>query len=259
MSTQFKLGKLPARPGAVKLSLDSYIDKSVVFPKVPTKVGHQSLLPKDLGMLGNDQYGDCVWAGAAHESMLWNLEQGKVVNYDVKGVLSDYSAVTGFNPNDPNSDQGTDMQVAASYRRKTGILASDGSRHQIDAYLALTPGDVAELRMAIYLFGAVGIGVKVPTYWMDQFNAGKEWTYRPFAKFEGGHYIPAMASTSPKGAIQVATWGRLQKMSARAYQHFNDESIAYVSLERLGKDGKSIDGFDVAQLRADLQAITSVD
>ena len=258
MTTEFKLGKLPARPGAVKLSLLSYIDKAVVFPTVPSKIGRTNLLPKDLGVLGNAQFGDCVWAGAAHESMLWNLEQGRTVQYTDQTVLSDYSAVTGFNPSDPNTDQGTDMQVAASYRRKTGILAADGTRHKIDAYLALTPGDVNELRMAIYLFGAVGIGVNFPGFWMDQFNAGKEWTYRKGAAFEGGHYIPGMASASPKGALTIATWGKLQKMSASAYAHYSDEAIAYVSLERLNASGKSLDGFDVAQLRTDLQSITAV-
>jgi hypothetical protein len=34
------------------------------------------------GMLGNDHYGDCVWAGAAHETMLWNKEAARNVLKD---------------------------------------------------------------------------------------------------------------------------------------------------------------------------------
>ena len=54
----------------------------------------------------------------AHETMLWNKEAARTVTLNNESVLKDYSAVTGFNPNDPNTDQGTDMQVAA--RRNTG-------------------------------------------------------------------------------------------------------------------------------------------
>src|SRR5882757_1904530 len=114
-----KLGKLPARPNAVTFKL---IDYAVALLVPPKTFGHQKL-QTTWGMLGNDKYGDCVWAGAAHETMLWNKEASKTVTFTDNEVLSDYSAVTGFNPSDPNSDQGTDMQVAASYRRKTGIIA----------------------------------------------------------------------------------------------------------------------------------------
>lgn len=252
----FKLGKTAARPDAVTFKLSSYLDKSVL-PTIPKAVGHSAVLPRDLGMLGNDQYGDCVWAGAAHETMLWNGIASKRVSFSDSAVLSDYSEVTGFSVYEPNSDQGTDMKDAASYRRKTGVVDDLGMRHKVDAYLALTPGDVNELRAAIYLFGAVGVGVLFPDYWMDQFNAGKEWTYRKVAKPNAGHYIPAFASASPRGAITVATWGRLQKMSAKAYETFNDESIAYVSLEMLNASGKSLEGFNIAQLRTDLAAITT--
>ena len=88
----FKLGKKPARPGAVKFKL-----------------------------------ANCVWAGAAHETMLWNKEAARTITFNDQSVLKDYSAVTGFNPNDPNTDQGTDMQVAASYRRKTGVHDAAGA------------------------------------------------------------------------------------------------------------------------------------
>ena len=131
-----KLGKKPARPGAVKFKFANFLVK----PKLPTppKVfGHEGLIGANWEVLGNDHYGDCVWAGAAHETMLWNKEAARTVTFSNDSVLKDYSAVTGFNPNDPNTDQGTDMQVAASYRRKKGVLDAHGKRHKVIAYLAL--------------------------------------------------------------------------------------------------------------------------
>jgi hypothetical protein len=245
---RFALGKLPARKDAVKLKLRNYLTPSLL-PTPPKDFGHEDLVPLPCNMLGNDQYGDCVLAGAGHETMLWNAAGGKTVRFNDSASLSDYSAITGFDPLDPNTDQGTDMQVAASYRRKTGIVDADGKRHKVAAYLAITPGDVQEHLLALYLFGAVGIGIKFPSYAMDQFNAGKPWTRHLVYSIEGGHYIPLVGRR--KGRFVCVTWGKEQPMSDAFFRKFNDESVAYVSLEML-KNGRSLEGFDAAQLQADL-------
>jgi len=91
-----------------------------------------------------------------------------------KSVLSDYSAATGFDPNDPSTDQGTDMQAAASYRKKTGIRDAKGKRHKIDGYLAIR--SPYELKQAVWLFGAAGLGVEFPKSAMKQFDASKLFT-----------------------------------------------------------------------------------
>lgn len=246
-----KLGKTPARAGAVKLRLSSYLDKSAL-PKLPARFGHETLVT-DWGMLGNDQFGDCVWAGAAHETRLWGAEAGTPIAFTDKAVLSDYSAVTGFNPADPNTDHGTDMQVAASYRRKTGIVDAAGRRHKVEAYLALKPGDVTEHYYAMYLFGAVGIGIEFPSSAMNQCNAGKSWSVVSKAKIEGGHYIPLVAK---RAHLECVTWGKPQAMTVGFFQKYNDESVAYVSAEALANN-KSPEGFDLATLLADLKSVTT--
>lgn len=216
--------------------------------KVPAT--HDRKLGRDWAMLGNDRYGDCVFAGAAHETMMWNAERGAQVGFDDHAVLSDYSAVTGFNPNDPNSDQGTDMSDAASYRRKVGIVDTNGQRHQIAAYLAITPGSISELYQAMYLFGAVGIGIEFPASAMDQFNSGKVWSVRR-SVIEGGHYVPMVAKRSH---VECVTWGRVQPMTLGFYEKYCDEALAYVSAEAL-VNNRSPEGFDSDTLLADLQAL----
>lgn len=249
---QFKLGKTPARKDAVTFKLANYVDLDTVLPTVPAKVGHPGLLPLDLGMLGNDQYGDCVWAGAAHETMLFNLEAKSHADFTDSAVLSDYSKVTGFNPSDPSTDQGTDMGVAASYRRKTGIVDKYGIRHKVIAYLAIEPGNLHQLKAAIYLFGAVGIGIEFPASAMDQFNAGKSWGYVRGSQIEGGHYIPGVYADTH--GFQIITWGRRIRATNAFLEHYCDEAIAYVSAEAL-IDGRSIEGFDQATLLKDLAAL----
>lgn len=243
-----KLGKTPGRAGAVKLKLKDYLDTSAL-PTPPAQFGHeQTFAAKAWGMLGNDEYGDCVWAGAAHETMLWNKEAAATVAFDSKHVLSDYSKVTGFNPDDTNSDQGTDMQKAASYRRKTGVIDAHGKRHKVAAYLAITPGDIKEHLAALYLFGTVGIGIEFPGSAMDQFNQGKIWDVVNGASIEGGHYIPLVAM---RDYLVCVTWGQLQELTPTFFMTYNDESLVYLSEEML-EAGKSPEGFNAAQLKADL-------
>lgn len=244
----YKLGKTPARKDSVTFKLAKYLPTVAV----PAKAGHQALVLDWEGMLGNDQYGDCVWAGAGHETILWGKE-GKLTNsFTADTALSDYSAVTGFNKNDPNSDQGTDMQKAASYRRATGIVDVHNRRHKVSAYLAVAPKSVQEIKQAVYALSAVGLGIEFPDSAMDQFNKGEPWTVVKGSKVDGGHYVPVVGYDAQY--LYVITWGKVQKMAWAFYEKYNDETVAYLDEEFLVK-GKSPEGFDVAQLTADLKAL----
>jgi hypothetical protein len=246
MKKQFKLGKKPARPDAVKLKMNNFINKKVVLKQMtlthPKSFGNETLFPTSgWGMLGNDNYGDCVFAGAGHETMLWNKMGGRDVSFNDASVLSDYSAVTGFNPADPSTDQGTDMEQAAAYRRKVGVVDDKGTRHTIAAYLAIEPGNLEDHLIALYLFEAVGIGILFPSYAMDQFNSGKPWSYKRGGSIEGGHYIPLVGRRSTY--TKLVTWGKCIPMTDAFFRHYNDESIAYVSWEMMNNN-KSQEGFD---------------
>lgn len=258
----FRLGKLPARPDAYKFKLVNFLkDGAATLPPAPAVFGHDNAI-KLWGMLGNDQYGDCVFAGAGHETMLWNQTAGKTVPFTTKATLSDYSAVTGFDPSDPNSDQGTDMEEAAKYRRKTGVIDGNGKRHTVDAYLEL-PGVSARgansasmltaLASVAYVFGAVGVGIEFPGSAMDQFNAGQPWDVVKGSSIEGGHYVPLIGRKA-NGNFEVVTWGQVQEVTPAFLLKYVDEAVVYVSLEAL-QNGKTIDGFDVAALQSALNAL----
>jgi hypothetical protein len=144
------------------------------------------------------------------------------------------------------------MQVAASYRRKTGVLDSHGKRHKVKAYLALSVGDVDQLMLAMYLFGAIGIGLKFPDSAMTQFQAGKPWDVVPGPAPKEGHYVPGVGRDA-KGNIIVVTWGKLQLMTPRFFKKYNDEVVAYISEEMLVPPTEvSLEGLNLAQLTADL-------
>ena len=247
-----KLGKTPARPDAITLKFSAILEITKL-PKPPVKFGHYAV-GRQWGVLGNDKYGDCVWAGAAHETMVWTREAGTVAAvFRTVDVLSDYSAQTGFDPSKPDTDQGTDMQEAASYRRRTGILDATGKRHLIDAYADLKPGNLDQIASAAYVMGAVGIGFQLPTSAMDQFDALEPWDVVSNSHIEGGHYVPLIGRNS-LGNYLVVTWGRLQAVTPRFIVKFMDEGAVYLSIEPL-KNKVSPEGFDEAALQQFLSSL----
>jgi len=249
----YKLGKKRARPGAVAFKFGMFFDRTKL-PTPPAVFGHESIR-RPWGMLANDQYGCCVWAGAAHETMMWANLAKKQPTFRAQDVLADYSAVTGFDPKRPDSDQGTDMTEAASYRRKTGIVDSDGARHVIDAYAALRPGHADDLALSTYLMGASGVGLLMPSTAEKQFDDRKPWSVVKGASVEGGHYVPCVGRNS-NGDFLIVTWGRIHAMTREFYETYCDEAIAYVSIEGMNDKNLSPEGFNVEALRHDLALLS---
>lgn len=254
----YKFGLKWSPPGAVKLKLKNYVDIPAL-PPVPASYGHEKTVTA-WGMLGNDRVGDCVFAGGAHEHLVYaGANSRPLPDFTDVSVLSDYSALTGYDPaqTDPDTgenptDQGTDMATAAAYRKSTGLIDAAGVRHKIGAYLALDPGNLDELYAASYLFGAVGIGVVITQAQMDQTGSGKPWSYKRNSPELGGHYVPVVARR--KNYPIVVTWGQLQLITPAFYEKQSNEAIAYISDEYL-TGGVSPEGFDKAALLADLARI----
>lgn len=251
-----KLGLKPARPGSIKLKFADY-GAAAALPTPPRNFGHYPLV-KQFPMFGNDSFGDCFFAGGGHEHQLWRAQGRSTVSFTDHNILSAYGEATGFTPNDPNSDQGTDMDEGAAWRRKVGIADSSGARHKVSAYVDLVSGQSAldQIAVATYLFGAAGIGIEVPQYAMDQFDAGKPWDIaRKNTKILGGHYIPVVGRQDDH--YLVVTWGKLQPVTARFLNKYCDQGVAYLSTEILW-GGKSIEGFNSSQLLDDLRHVASV-
>jgi hypothetical protein len=251
-----KLGKLPATVDQRDLMFARYVEPAKL-PTPPAQFGHETLFgARAWGMLGNDEWGDCAWAGPAHETMLLTKEGGHQAHFTTADVLSDYSAGTGFNPKagppgDNPTDQGSDVRKVFGYRRSKGIVDSKGQRHKIGAYVRLDEKDLQQVYQAMYLFQVVGIGIQFPDTAMDQFHKGEPWDVVAGAHIEGGHYVSGVAK---RQNIDVITWGALQQMTEAFFEKYCEEAWVYVSAENL-KNGKSPEGFNIAQLQADIGSL----
>jgi hypothetical protein len=252
-----KLGKHPATHDPRDLKLSTYLD-ATTLPTIPPRFGYDSVVPKSSwGMLGNDQYGDCVWAGACHETMLLTAIQSTqrpsplMAPFIDQDALEAYSKATGFNPNDPSTDQGTNVRDAMKYRAVDGIWDAGDHNHKIGAYVSL---DSTHLAVAVYLFGCVGMGIQFPSSAMDQFNAGEPWSVVQGSPIEGGHYVCVVSIQ--KQTVKVVTWGTLQPATWGFVRTYCDELWAYLTPDDLnGTTGLSARGFNLSQLTADLAAL----
>lgn len=244
---KYRLGKLPARPVMGLRFADVFNSESLPTP--PDTFGHQSLMADGVWhMLGNDSAGDCTIAGAAHEHMLWTMEGGTPRSrFTTKDVLSDYSAVTGYNGT-ASSDTGADMQVVAAYRQKTGIVDATGARHKIDAFASLRSSDLNQLAQAVYLFGAAGMGFQLPASAEYQFDRGQPWTVVPGDKIEGGHYVPCVGRDA-SGNFLFISWGKVQAATPGWVTTYMDEGLSYFSREILNAKGVSPEAYDLTALQ----------
>lgn len=254
-----KFGKKDPTYDARDIQFAHYLTTlSVDLPAHPRVFGHEGLV-KTWGMLGNDKCGDCTVAGADHETMLWHAESfGPDPRYALQiteaNAVSDYSAITGFDPNDSSTDNGAVVRDVLKYRKRVGIVDGHGQRHRIEGYAALEPGNWEHLLEAVYLFGAVGIGFQVPSSAMDQFDAGRPWSVVSSpGSIEGGHYVPLVAW---RGNLIAITWGKPQPMTRGFFEKYSDEAWALLDDELL-QQGHSPEGFNLQQLIADIRRLAA--
>jgi len=253
------LGKKPARPGAVRFKFKDYVHLRQI--KVPPVFGH--VVNTDYGMLGNDIAGDCVICDIAHQIMIRaRATHRPIPEFTTQGILNIYSDWTGYDPraeldqngNNP-TDNGTDMQVAASKVRTVGFPDAHGQLHFTKAYGAIQVRSWDELIAATYLFGAVSMGFNLQKAQSDQFDNRQPWQYVQGSPFLGGHCI-TMCGRNSRGLGVGISWGRTTGIDRHLIEQTMDEGIIQFSLDYILPSGVSPEAINVAQLDSDLAALT---
>lgn len=200
----------------------------------------------DWGMLGNDKYGDCAFAGMAHAIMCWCKNHGVVVDFSVDQVLAEYAVVTGFDPKTGANDGGAALYDVLRYMARNGFIG-----HKLAAYVSVDPKKPDEVREAIYLTGCVYAGFNVPTSIEQESGI---WRVQPGpVKFEGGHCVPLPKYSA--SSFTCVTWGGEQEMEENFFTSYFDEVWALVSLDWVSPAMTAPNRFDFAQLMADRRAL----
>lgn len=248
-----KLGKGEPRPDERTLPLRKYLRLSKL---PPLNAAQDWPLPNPpLPMFGNDRAGDCVLAAIANAIALWTAQAtGTAVYVPDAQVLSEYSALTGYNPATGARDTGLVVLDVLNAWRQVGLFG-----HQIEAFLSIHPRDHQLVQYGVQLFGGALAGAALPRAAEDQFDAGQPWLAptRPWGSFApgswGGHAV--WLSKFDQARMYARTWTRLQPLSYHWWDCYADECYVPVTKDWLNAAGYSPAGFDLPTLLADLRAL----
>lgn len=246
---KFRPGVLPNDPAKRRLKLKHFLTGSL--PVVPPSVDYDKAV-YDWPMYGNDKYGDCVFAMLGHAIEAWTANAGNLVKVTDADVLKGYSDVTGFDPADPSTDNGTVMQDAFNWWRKTGMAG-----HKIVAFAQVDHGYPDEMEAAAALFGEVLLAINFPASAMKQFNAGKPWdVVANDGGIEGGHAICSAKYDAAKRQWVVITWGQEQPVTFAFLAKYMSEAWVAISPEWIAANGKAPSGLDLAGLGEAFASLT---
>jgi hypothetical protein len=201
----------------------------------------------DWGEMLNDRLGICTCAALGHLVQIWTASAGTEFTPPDADILSAYEQACGYNPADPNSDQGGLITTVLDYFKNVGV-----SGHKIAAHAEVNLTQM-RVQQAIYTFGAIDLGINLPISCQNQ--VGEVWdvvgdgqTGDSAPGSWGGHSVAANFY-SPEG-IWCVTWGQMQKMTWQFFMLYVDEAHCCIS-----SDWKLPDGIDAAALISDLQEI----
>lgn len=244
-----KLGKQAVRHDERTLMMAKYL--TAELPTPPASIDWTKGLTAWGSMLNNN-LGCCTIAAVGHAVQSWRLNSDSETAIEIipdATILEYYEQWDGYNPSDPNTDQGgVELSVLTEWR-KGGFAA-----HNLDAYVSVNRSSQADIMAAIWMFGGMYIGVELPISAQTQ----DVWDVTPGHDSQpgswGGHAIFIVGYDA--SGLTCITWGAPKKMTWAWFAKYCSEAYALVSAEWIMKDGKAPSGFDMTTLLNDLELVT---
>lgn len=244
----------PVAPGP-RLKLSNYLRASLP-PAPPTADYSPKGQPALANVYLNDQLGDCVIAGAYHVVATETGNADNLFTATKEQLIKDYSAIGGYDPADPKSDQGCDEPTALNYWLQNGF--ANGTRPL--GWISVDATNADELRSALYLFENLYFGVELPDAWVNPMPNGKfTWDVAGPPVPDNGHCVIGVGYTG--AGVTIDTWGLLGTVTWEALSTYFTPSAngaAYVLLtpDQLAKgQARAPNGVDWVSLVADFDAI----
>ncbi len=242
-----KLGRRPAKTDPHPLRLAKYLTAGLLAD--PPERRDWIAPMTDIGMVLNGALGDCTCAAAGHMVQAWTAANGAQVIVPDTEIERAYSAVSGYVPGDPSTDNGAFALDVLKYWRDTGI-----GGHKILGWVALNPKNRKQMTIAADLFGGVYAGFDLPIS-----AHGQEVWATPAGgpvgdgtpRSWGGHMIPLL-NYGPLGYVCL-TWGAPLTLTESFVETFCEEAYCVVSTD-WAQDGRAApSGVLLGELVADMQ------
>lgn len=239
--TPGRKGALPNDPSRPRISL-----ADVIQGTAPAEA-HFGHIPS-IGMLGNDEWGDCVYAGIGHlaEAATYFGQRSETAITTAQ-ALAAYSGATGFDPNagQPGSnptDNGSTLQAGLEWLVQHGIGGVEFA-----AFGELNIADTNKWKQALATFGPLMLGVGVGDTEMSQFSAGQPWALTPGAQQQQEDHCVILTGYS-HSMYWVWTWGAIQGIDPAWFEVNAYEVWAAVSRDWVNAHtGRDVEGVNLAR------------
>ncbi len=246
--SDMKLGKLYPKDDPKTLQLASYLRPRLIAPPKDIRWG-KPLPAKGLGMMRNDELGDCTCAAAGHMINVWTA------NWMTKPVRPTDAEVEAVYWGTGDQDTGRYMLDVLNYWRQSGL-----GGNKVTAYVQVDHTNLTEVQQALWLFGGLYVGVGLPVSAQDQ----NKWTVVGDPNNDsdsevgswGGHAISIQASI-PWWGYTCITWGEKKGMTFNFWKTYVDECYAILDSDWINAQGISPNGLDFETLQEDLKQVTS--
>ena len=212
-------------------------------------------------MYGNDTLGDCVIAGIGHLIGTFTGNAGVApFIFAPEQIISLYSAIGGYVPGDPSTDQGCDEVTALNHWQNKGAPIG---HHKLAGWIQVDGSNPEEYRTALWLFENLFFGMELPDEWVSPFPSapGFIWDAAGPPDIANGHCVVGVGYGA--SGVTIDSWGMLGTLTDAAvdkyavpvsagalYTVLSSNSLAAATL-------KAPNGFDWSQLAADFASMSA--
>ena len=189
-------------------------------------------------MDGNSDYGDCTIAARQHANTLFGAMVGHL------SIARESDTVAQYLKLGNGQDDGlAELDVLTDWAKGT-------VPDQIAAFVEINPKNIANVKLACWMFGAVYLGFTVQQAASDDFDARRTWTPGPLT--DDGHAV-LMTGYTPT-SMRMLTWGSDQEGSWDWWTECVDEAYAVLAPEA-SQPGFCAAGFDCDALKQQLAIV----
>jgi hypothetical protein len=250
-----KLGKHAPKPVSIRRHMAARQLLSQL-PAAPAKRDWTTDVKFPAGVMGNDALGDCTAAGIGHWIQVATANNGNEITPSDADVIKFYSGSTGYDPEDPNTDQGGVEADVLAYAKSTGMGGI-----KIDGFAPCQAQNLGELRQIVNTFGGAYIGLALPkTIESQGEDDGSVWSVDISAGGDaergslGGHCVVLEAFDA--GCFTAITWGIRVYLTNSFMAAYNDEGWAILANGLWAPNGTTPAGDTVPSYDGFLAAVT---
>jgi len=201
-----KLGRQPRKPGGIRLHFSDFVSHAAM-PSIPSSCDYS---PKAASVLsdiyGNDALGDCVVAAGEHlEGVATGNATGTPFHATLPQIISAYSAIGGYVPGDPSTDNGCNEQDAFRYWQTHGF--ANGTK--LLGAISLNARSLRDVQAACYLFENVFFGIAMPDAWITPFPSGSGFVWGVAGRPDPNNGHAPLGVGFDAGGVKIDTWGLL--------------------------------------------------